>query len=240
MTGKETLKMESGVTRRRFLGTAGTVTAAGAATGVHAASVGAGVPARKNITVLGICCSPRKGKTSYAALKICLEEAGRHGVQTELLELAGKQIPGEPAAGVPLAPGQKDDFPEVQAKLSDPKVAGIIIATPVYFGDMSFLCKAFLDRCVVFRKTFALSNKIAGALAVGGGRNGGQELVIRSVHTCLLGQEMIVVGNGQPGGHWGGTLWSGAPGGVTEDEFGVQTAKQLGRRVADVALKVHG
>ena len=37
-------------------------------------------------------------------------------------------------------------------KLAAPGVAGIIIGTPVYFGNMSSLCKAFLDRCIVFHK----------------------------------------------------------------------------------------
>jgi multimeric flavodoxin WrbA len=104
---------------------------------------------------------------------------------------------------------------------------------------VSALCKAFLDRCIVFRKNqFALADKVAGAVAVGGGRNGGQELVLRQIHTALMGQGMIVAGDGPPTAHWGATLWSGAEGGVTEDEFGMTTAKNLGRHVAELALKL--
>ena len=67
------------------------------------------------------------------------------------------------AAGVPLEPGERDDFPTLIPKLSDPAVAGIIIGSPVYFGNMSSLCKAFLERLMVFRKdNYALSNVVAG------------------------------------------------------------------------------
>ncbi|HUT14476.1 MAG TPA: flavodoxin family protein [Thermoguttaceae bacterium] len=231
--------MPSELTRRKFLGTAGTV-AAGAGASVALAADSAEPSAEKSVKILGICCSPRKGQTTATALKICLMAAEEAGVEIEMIELAGMQIPGEPAAGVPLAPGQQDDFPQLVPKISDPKVAGLIIGTPVYFGNMSFLCKALLDRFMAFRKDFALSDKVAGVVAVGGGRNGGQELTIRSVHTCLMGQGMIIVGDGPPTGHWGGTVWGGAPGGVTEDEFGLSTARNLGRHVAEVALKMHG
>ena len=76
-------------------------------------------------------------------------------------------------------------------------MAGIILGTPVYFGDMSSLCKAFLERWHLFRKTFALANKVGGAIAVGAGRNGGQEHTLRSVQVAMMGQQMIVVGDGK-------------------------------------------
>jgi multimeric flavodoxin WrbA len=158
-----------------------------------------------------------------------------------LIELADMAIPGSVAADVPLAPGQKDDFPALVPKLSDPRVAGIIVGTPVYFGDMTSLCKAFLDRCIVLRKGgFVWANKVAGVLAVGGARNGGQELTIQSVQAVLMCHEMLLVGDGRPTGHRGATLWSGAPGGITKDEFGMATARNLGRRVAEVALMLKG
>jgi len=176
--------------------------------------------------------------TTFASLKICLEAAQEVSdkIGTELIELAGLKINGSIAAGIPLEPGEQDDFPSLMPKLSDQKVAGIIVGTPVYFGNMTSLCKAFLDRCIVFRKDgFALRNKIAGVLAVGGSRNGGQELTIRSVQTALMCQEMVLVGDGQPTGHFGATIWSGGEGGVTGDEFGLATARNLGKRVAEVA-----
>ena len=195
------------------------------------------------IKILGISCSPRKGKTTATSLWVCLEAAGKvsRRVQTELIELAGMRIDGSLAAGRELEPGEKDDFPTLVPKLRNPQVQGIIVGTPVYFGNMSSLCKAFLDRAIVlWQDDFALSNKVAGVLAVGGSRNGGQEVTIRSVQVSLLCQEMILVGNGRPGPRIGATVWSGAGSDVTQDEYGMTTAKALGRRVAEVALRLNG
>lgn len=214
--------------------------AAGAATGTTVAQA-----ATQNLPsplrVLGVCCSPRKDKTTAAAMRACLDaaQAAAPGIEVELIELAGLKIPGDAAAGVPLAPGEKDDFPAVAERLAAPDVVGIIIGTPVYFGNMSSLCKAFLDRWMVFRKNnLALRNKVGGALAVGGARNGGQEMTIQSVLAALLCQEMIVVGDGRPTAHTGATLWNNGQDDIAGDEFGLATAKNLGRRVAEVAALV--
>ena len=104
---------------------------------------------------------------------------------------------------------------------------------------MTSLCKAFLERCKVLGNTKAWANKAAGVLAVGGSRNGGQELTIQSVQAVLFCHQMLLVGDGKPTSHRGATLWSGCPGGITNDEWGMSTAKNLGRRVAEVALLVN-
>jgi len=232
--------MTTDLTRRRFMEAAGAAIVTGTATATTSAQA-AVVSRDKAIRIVGISCSPRKGKTTAASLQVCLDAAEKVDprIDVELIELAGMKIDGSLAAGLPLEPGQKDDFAQLVPKLSDPKVAGIIVGTPVYFGNMTSLCKAFLDRCMAFRKNnFSLSNKVAGVLAVGGVRNGGQEMTIQSVLAALLCQEMIVVGDGRPTAHIGATVWNNGKTPVTEDEFGMATAKNLGRRVAEVALKI--
>jgi multimeric flavodoxin WrbA len=201
----------------------------------------AATPAEGTVKILAISCSPRPGKTTATALGVCLQAAKEVSprIETELIELAGLKIDGSVAAGVPLTPGERDDFPTLVPKLADPKVRGIIIGTPVYFGNMSSLCRAFLERCIVlYQDKLALSNKVAGVVAVGGTRNGGQEITIQSVQISLFCNEMILVGNGRPGPRHGATVWSGAEGGVLKDEIGMTTVKALGRRVAEVALRV--
>jgi multimeric flavodoxin WrbA len=197
--------------------------------------------ADRPIKIVAVCCSPRKGKTTASALNVCLEAArgvDPQRIEVELIELAGHRIPGNIVAGVPLEPGERDDFPKVAPKLSDPRVAGIIVGTPVYFGNMTALCKSFLDRCGTFRKNnFALANKVGAAVAVGGVRNGGQELTIQSVQTALFCHEMILVGDGRPTAHFGATLWNNGSDDIRQDEFGLTTARNLGRRVAEVALQ---
>jgi len=232
--------MAQKLSRRKFMAAAGAAVAIDAAAG----TVYAG-PRQKagKLRIIGIACSPRKGKTTAASLQVCLQAAAKvdRRIEVELIELAGMKIDGSLAAGLPPAPGQKDDFQKLVPKLSDPKVKGIIIGTPVYFANMTSLCKAFLDRCIAFRKNnFALSNKVAGVLAVGSARNGGQELTIQSVQAALLCQEMIIVGDARPSAHIGATVWNDGKEDVTRDQFGMTTAGNLGRRVAETALCLAG
>jgi hypothetical protein len=46
------------------------------------------------------------------------------------------------------------------------------------------------------------------------------------------------VGDGRPTGHFGATVWNSGEGGITDDEFGMATVQNLGRRVAEVALRM--
>jgi len=219
--------------RREFLTT---TLAAGTTASVTSASAVA--PDKKMVKIVGISCSPRKGKTTATALGICLEaaQAVDSRVTTELVELAGRNIgvfdPANPKA-------TQGGFADLIPILSDPNVGGIVVGTPVYFGNMTSLCKAFLDHCMAFRQQkFALSGKVAGIVAVGAARNGGQELAIQSVHAALLCQEMIIIGDGRPTAHFGATLVNDGNDSITGDEFGISTAKNLGRRIAEVALKL--
>lgn len=241
--------MSSDLTRRGFLSSATKAALLTSGAAIAAADKPAPTSPAKKLKLLGICCSPRQGKNTTAALRICLDAAKAvdQRLDVELLELAGLRIPGEPAAGIELAPGERDDFPALVPKITAPEVAGILFGTPVYFGNMSFLCKAFLDRCNVFHKEKPLANKIAGVLAVGGGRNGGQELTIRSVQISLMSMQMLVVGDAPPTSHWGGTVWAGNPAvtagaapDIAADEQGIASVKNLGRRMAEIALRLHG
>jgi multimeric flavodoxin WrbA len=234
--------MMNTITRRNFVRTTVAAGATAAVAGPRPTARGAEAsPPAGKLKVVAISCSPRQGKTTATSLQVCLQAARQvsERFETELIELAGLEINGNLAAGIPLEPGEKDDFPSLIPKLTDPRVRGIIIGTPVYFSNMSSLCKAFLDRCITFyRDDLALSNKVAGVLAVGGSRNGGQENTVQTVQASLFCQEMIIVGNGRPGARFGATVWSGAEGGVTKDEYGMNTAKNLGKRVAEVALRM--
>lgn len=227
--------MSQRIGRRELIGAAGVAAVASVVGGTAAAQE---TPRRRKI--VGVSCSPRKGKTTAAALAVCLDAAQEQvsGLETELIELADLSIPAQLAAGQPLKVGETDDFPSLVSKLGDPSVVGIIVGSPVYFGNMSALCKAFLDRCGAFRKdSFRLRNKVAGVLAVGGARNGGQELTIRSIQTALMCQDMVVVGDGKPSARIGATLWNQNDS-IAADDFGTETAENLGRRVAELATMI--
>ncbi len=228
--------MTEEVTRRRFVESAGVVLAAATvgSRGAHAQEA-----VMEKVKIIGLCCSPRRGKTTSEALRICLEEAGKVSdrIETELIEVGALKIPAYVAAGLPLEEGERDDFPSLVPKLAAKEVGAIIIGTPVYFGNMSALCKSFVDRTIAFRKDFLLSGKVGAVIAVGGSRNGGQELTIQSVQTSLMAQEMLIIGEGRPTSHWGGILWN-KDDSIAWDEFGVSTARNLGKRVAEMALRL--
>lgn len=227
--------MSNRIGRRELIGAAGAAMVAGTA-GVNAQAQDAGKAGK----VIGIACSPRAGKTTSAAVQICLDGAREQNpaLTTELVELGELNIPAQLAAGLPLKEGETDDFPAVAEKLSAPDVVGIIVGSPTYFGTPSALCKAFLDRCVALRKGgFKLADKPAGVVAVGGARNGGQETVIRTIQTALTGQNVVLVTTAKPSVRMGATLWNQNDS-VAEDDFGIGTAKDLGKRVAEIAAKM--
>ena len=224
--------MEIRIGRRELMGAAGAAAVAGAMSGSAFAQEKA--PKRK---IIGISCSPRKGKTTAAAVDVCLQAAQEVSpdIETALIELAEMSIPAQLAAGQPLREGEVDDFPRVAEKLADPAVVGLVVGSPVYFGNMSALCKAFLDRCITLRKQhFALKNKVAGVVAVGGTRNGGQELTIQSIQAALSGQNVLLVNTGPPTTRIGATFWNQNDS-IAEDDFGRATAQDLGRRIVEVA-----
>jgi multimeric flavodoxin WrbA len=234
--------MAASVERRRvlegvFLGSAGLGWAL--ANTLSAQEVGK-VSREKKITIVGVSCSPRPGKTTAQGLKYVLEAAkgvAPDRIETVLIELAGLRIPVEPALGLPLLPGDRDDFPQVAEQIASPQVRALIVGSPVHYGNMSTLCKAFLDRLGQFRKEFVLSGRLAGALAVGAARNGGQEYVLESIHRTLLCHEMMIVGDGRPTGHFGATLWNPGTDDISGDEIGIKTAQNLGRHIATLALR---
>ena len=230
------------LSRRRFLGAA---VAAGAGTVAATAAEQESTAPKKTLKIVAVSCSPQKESSTAKILQVCLDAAKETApnIEIELVELAGKKMNGLVAAGIELEPGQRDDFPALVPKLADPAVGGIIIGTPVYFSNMTSLCKEFLERCMAFRKdNFALRNKVAGVLAVGGARNGGQELTIQSVQAALFCQQLIVVGQAPPSSHQGAAIWNDKSNkaGVTGNEQNVKDAKALGQRVAQVAAALAG
>lgn len=196
--------------------------------------------------IIGISASARKKQSTHFLLDQCLQEvsstAERLGktLDVELIDLAPLKINGCIACGKckkAVLCSQEDDFQPLIAKLADPEVVGIIVATPVYMGCMSAQAKAFIDRTVLFRRNgFMFKNKLGGAIAVGGSRNGGQELSIQAIHAGMMIHDMIIVGDGD---HFGGAAWGSHPDGYKGDETGIITAKNLGKRMSEVACMMN-
>ncbi len=118
------------------------------------------------------------------------------------------------------------------------KADGIVISSPVYFGDRS----SYIDKLFNLLKVedpMPFSGKVAGFVSVGAKRNGGQETtnVYGLYDSMQLGAS--VVGNGPPTSQYGGTAWAGDIGGIIDDNFGLQTSMGTGKRVVQAARIVN-
>ncbi len=223
--------MSRSVSRRKFIQKAGAAAVAGLASSPMFAG-------SEKILIVGVSCSPRQGKTTATAVKAALDAAKsvNSQIETELFDLGGMNISGLFPAGGGTTP--KDDFEKILPTLRSPNLGGIIIGSPVYFRIMSSLCNAFIERLSALRSpNLILADKPVGVLSVGAYRNGGQELVIQQIQTAMLCHEVMIVG-GKPGAHQGATLWNAYKDDITKDEFGMESAKKLGTRVAEAALRL--
>jgi len=92
-----------------------------------------------------------------------------------------------------------------------------------------------MDRTLPLRRQgMKLRNKIGGAIAIGASRNGGQEHVCSAIHNFMLLHEMVVVSDTITA-HFGGIAVGGhEENAVSLDEKGLETVRNLGRRIADL------
>jgi multimeric flavodoxin WrbA len=219
--------------RRVFLGAAA-LSAATLSTLSNAAE-----PAAGSVKILGLAGSMRKGKSTYKAVELALESARTvsPAITTELLELS--ELTLDPYITVGSTSTDKpDDFPALREKMEAPDVFGILMGSPVYMGLVSSPLKLLFERMIAFRQGgFPLRNKVGGGIAVGAGRHAGVELVLQQLIMFMLSQEMVLVGDGKPGNHWGGTIQSQGEE-LSTDEGSLNTIRGVGKRVAEVALRM--
>ncbi|HMK54098.1 MAG TPA: flavodoxin family protein [Methanobacteriaceae archaeon] len=191
------------------------------------------------VKIIGIVGSPRKNGNTQGLVEVALESAKEAGTIVELIKLSDLEIEPCIACNICKDTGEcaiYDDVRVVLEKMSE--ADGIILGSPVYFGSITSQLKMLMDRSRPLRTEFNLKNKIGGAISVGGSRNGGQETTINAIHSFFLIHEAIVVGDGASTAHYGGTGWGAAPGDAKSDPVGLETSRNLGRRVAEVALKL--
>ncbi|MBE0521882.1 MAG: flavodoxin family protein [Candidatus Methanoperedenaceae archaeon] len=205
--------------------------------------------------IIGISGSPRARGNTEILVHEALKAASEMDAETEFISLVGKNI--KPCNGCGTCYTEKskgicaikdDDLPGIYEVMRQSD--GIIIGSPVYFLSVTAQLKALFDRSVILRYAkgmpadrpgvsggpeFLLKNKVGGAIAVGGGRDGGQLFTINSILQWMLTQSMIVVGNNFA---MGGSAMAGMKGDVVKDEIGMAMAKHVGLRVAEVAGKI--
>ncbi len=207
------------------------------------------------IKLLGICGSPVKEGNTEVFLKQALDAAGEQGATTELISIAKMDIRGclhcnwclrKQEEGQPC--NQHDDMYEIYPRVL--AADGLLLATPVYFTRLSGYMAVMLDRfrCLGHGNHYhrALKGKVGGALVVSWYRNTGTETALLSIVGAFLAGGMVVVppglGLGSPMGAVGLSSDKGEGAfdpkerlGVLKDEYGVASARQLGKEAVDMA-----
>ncbi|MDR3155355.1 MAG: flavodoxin family protein [Deltaproteobacteria bacterium] len=101
------------------------------------------------MAVLAVNGSPRKGGNTSIMLEWCLEELRREGFQTEVFQVGGQAVRGCKACGgcstmKEYRCVQDDEINKVIVKA--PEAEALILASPVYFSDITPELKATIDR----------------------------------------------------------------------------------------------
>jgi multimeric flavodoxin WrbA len=188
-----------------------------------------GIPADKlyeNLKTIG-------GGDGLSNSEVCLA-AALWGAYQE-----GAEIDHYPLADFFMADGLTQNLDHLRTVLLG--ADGIIIATPVYFGDRSSLSQSFIEMIKQdqsLRK--ALRGKPYGGVAVGAKRNGGQETTLIYQMHDMMDIGLLAVGNDfETTSQYGGTGHAGELATMAKDESGLKTCIGTGKRVTRVSLSMH-
>ena len=158
-------------------------------------------------------------------------------------------VPEEIARGAHFKLDQAAPIATVQ-ELAD--YDAIVVGSGTRFGRVSSQMAAFLDQAGGLWMRGALHGKVGGAFTSTGTQHGGQETTLFSMITNLLHFGMVIVGldygharqmtldeitGGSP---YGATTIAGGDGSRQPSAIELQGARYQGRKVAEVANKLHG
>ena len=175
--------------------------------------------------------SPRKNGNTMGSIKIVLKQLEDAGVQTEIVQLGGHKLSGCLDCGYckthkNLQCAVKDDIiNDCIAKMAE--ADGIIIGSPVYFGNVTTEVKALIDRSgrVTRSNGMALSRKVGAAVVAV--RRAGSNFTYAAINFLFGISEMVVAHSS----YWNMTL-SRDPGDIEKDAEGIATFETLGKNMA--------
>lgn len=174
--------------------------------------------------VLLINGSPNKNGCTYTALHEVEKTLNANGVETELLYLGKKPVPGCIACMDCMKTGhcfQKDKVQDIQMRLEE--FNGIIIGSPVYYSAPTGQLVSFLNRLF-----FATEKRMAGKLgaSVVSCRRGGASATFEQLNQYFTISNMPIVSS---------QYWNSVHGFTAEDvykdEEGLQTMRVLGQNM---------
>lgn len=182
--------------------------------------------------------SPRANGNTSILLKYVLQELEKEGIETELIQIGGKQIRGCVAC-YKCSQNQNgrciyddDIVNESIAKIVE--ADGVILGSPVYFADLTAPMKAFIERVgLVGKGNNSMFKRKIGASVVAV-RRAGSIQAFNTMNNFFTIEQMIIVGSS----YWNMALGRNI-GEVENDEEGVQTMRVLGQNMAWLLKKVH-
>lgn len=181
--------------------------------------------------------SARKDGNTARLINEVFNELESEGIETELIQLAGKNIRGcracrgcfETKDG--YCSNKEDLVNEYIAKMKE--ADGIILGSPVYFSNLTPEMKALIDRSgMVARANSNMFKRKVGA-AVVAVRRAGSVLTFDTINNFFLISEMIV-----PGSSYWNNGFGQKKGEVEKDEEGLETMRTLGRNMAWLLKKL--
>lgn len=189
--------------------------------------------------VVAFCGSARKNGNTAMMVNHVLKELESEGIETELMQLAGKEIRGCMACYKcwdkknNRCVVDKDIANDLIAKMVEAE--GIILASPTYFSDVSTEMKALIDRAgfVTRANGNLLRRKVGAAVAVH--RRGGAIHALDTMNHFFMINQMVV-----PGSSYWNFAVGREVGDVEKDEEGIQTMKDLGQNMAWAMKKLYG
>ncbi len=192
------------------------------------------------VKVLGVDASPRRYGNTLRALKIALRAAELEGAETTLIHLYDLDI--KPCLGCVSDNVKACSYPcpiEDDMRLVYEEVLksdGLIIATPVYWYNVSGPLKNFIDRLTVFENMIFIDGrswvegKVAGFIAMG--NDVGALVVIQNLMSVMNSMGMVIP-------PWA-LAYFNSLGDVTEVESVVMDSANVGRAVTLMAKVLKG
>jgi len=182
--------------------------------------------------------SPRPNGNTYAALKTVLEKLEKQGIETEIIQVGGKRLWGCIDCGKCRLNHNKRcavDSDEMNFFISKMYEAdGILIGSPVYFGNVTTETKALIDRAgyVSGSNGGLLKHKVGAAVVCA--RRAGSNFTYAAINFFFGITEMIIPGSS----YWNMTL-SRDIGDYSHDAEGVKTFEVLGENMAYLLKKLN-
>jgi len=190
------------------------------------------------VKVVAFNGSARKDGNTAILIKYVFQELEKEGIETELIQLAGKKINGCIACYKCFE--NKDKHCSVKNDIVNECIEmmldadGVILGSPTYVADISSEMKALIDRAgLVARANGDMFKRKVGAAVVAVRRAGSIHAFDSINHFFLIGQWIV------PGSSYWNMGIGRNKGEVEADREGIETMKVLGKNMAWLLKKTH-